>query len=153
MISETGVQSQRLKKCYLKPPCLTLSITVIYSYNKYSYIHIYIYMLNESQRHNDKWRAKTSLTKYTSHFIVTFVCERELETEHNCNIWPPLLWPSALCLSRSPGLLNRRPRGPALCWMMAFFTAPYHQLVWSPTHRGPRGPLRPGVAFSTTSRL
>ena len=23
--------------------------------------------------------------------------------------WPPLLWPSALCLSRSPGLLNRRP--------------------------------------------
>ena len=26
--------------------------------------------------------------------------------------WPPLLWPSALCLSRSPGLLNRRPRGP-----------------------------------------
>ena len=23
--------------------------------------------------------------------------------------WPPLLWPSALCLSRFPGLLNRRP--------------------------------------------
>ena len=23
--------------------------------------------------------------------------------------WHPLLWPSALCLSRSPGLLNRRP--------------------------------------------
>ena len=23
---------------------------------------------------------------------------------------PPLLWPSAVCLSRSPGLLNRRPR-------------------------------------------
>ena len=37
--------------------------------------------------------------------------------------------PTALCLSRSPGLLNRRPRGPALCWMMAFFTASYHQLV------------------------
>ena len=43
--------------------------------------------------------------------------------------WPPLLWPSALCLSRSPGLLNRRPRGSAPCWMMAFFTASYHQLV------------------------
>ena len=43
--------------------------------------------------------------------------------------WPPLLWPSALCLSRSPGLLNRKARGPALCWMMAFFTACYHQLV------------------------
>ena len=24
--------------------------------------------------------------------------------------WPPLLWPSTLCLSLSPGLLNRRPR-------------------------------------------
>ena len=36
--------------------------------------------------------------------------------------WPPLLWLSALCLSHSPGLLNWRPRGPALCWMMAFFT-------------------------------
>ena len=23
--------------------------------------------------------------------------------------WPPLLWPSALCLSHSPGLLNQRP--------------------------------------------
>ena len=37
--------------------------------------------------------------------------------------WPPLLWPSALCLSRFPGLPNRRPGGPALCWMMAFSTA------------------------------
>ena len=36
--------------------------------------------------------------------------------------WPPLLWPSALCLSHSPGLLNRKPRGPALRWMLAFST-------------------------------
>ena len=63
---------------------------------------------------------------------------------------PPLLWPSTLCLSRSPGLLNRRPRGPALCWVMAFFTASYHQLV-SKHHRGSRGPLRPVEVFSTTS--
>ena len=66
---------------------------------------------------------------------------------------PLLLWPSALCLSRSPGLLNRRPRGPALCWVMALLTAFYHQLLWIPTHWGPRGPVRPGVAFPTTSRL
>ena len=26
--------------------------------------------------------------------------------------WPPLLWPSALCLSHFPGLLNWRPGGP-----------------------------------------
>ena len=56
--------------------------------------------------------------------------------------WPPLLWPSALCLSRSPGLLNRRPSGLALCWMMAFFTASYQQLLWSPNSIGvPEGPF------------
>ena len=64
--------------------------------------------------------------------------------------WPPLLWPSALCLSRSPGLLNRKPRGP-LCWVMAFFTASYQQLLWTPTHQGPWGPLWSGVAFPTPS--
>ena len=42
--------------------------------------------------------------------------------------WPPLLWPSALCLSCSPGLLNRRPGGP-LCWVQAFSTASRHQRV------------------------
>ena len=51
--------------------------------------------------------------------------------------WPPVLWPSALCLSRSLKLLNRRLRGP-LCWVMAFFNASYQ-------------PLRTGVAFPTTS--
>ena len=55
--------------------------------------------------------------------------------------WPPLLWPSALCLSRSPGLLNRRPRGPTLCWMMAFFTASYQQLLWTPTQSGAPSPF------------
>ena len=65
--------------------------------------------------------------------------------------WPPLLWPPALCLSRSPGLLNRRPRGP-LCWVQAFSTASCHQRV-SEHHWGSRGPLRPGVAFPTTSYL
>ena len=42
--------------------------------------------------------------------------------------WPPLLWPSVLCLSCSPGLLNRRPGGP-LCWGRAFSTAYCHQRV------------------------
>ena len=53
---------------------------------------------------------------------------------------PPLLRPSALCLSRFPGLLNRRPRGPALCWKMAFFTASYHQLVSKTPSGVPRAP-------------
>ena len=29
-------------------------------------------------------------------------------------------------------MLNRKPSGPALCWMMAFFTASYQQLLWTP---------------------
>ena len=103
-------------------------------------------------------RRKTSLTIFTSHFIarvrkgcVGFYCERELEIEHNCNILTPNLWPSALCLSRSPELLNRRLRAhSAGCWLpllhlISIFSGP-------PFNQGSRGPLRPDVAFLTTSR-
>ena len=39
-------------------------------------------------------------------------------------------------------MLNRRPSGPALCWMMAFFTASYQHLLWTPNSIGaPEGPL------------
>ena len=41
------------------------------------------------------------------------VCERELETEQNCNILTPTLLAITAFLSRSPGLLNRGPGGPA----------------------------------------
>ena len=54
--------------------------------------------------------------------------------------WPPLLWPSTLCLYRSP---DAQPEalGP-LCWVMAFFTASYQQLLWSPNSIGvPEGPF------------
>ena len=65
--------------------------------------------------------------------------------------WPPLLWPSALCLSRSPGLLNRRPSGP-LCWVMAFFTASYQHLLRTSTHQGPKAPSAwRGFPYHTSS--
>ena len=51
------------------------------------------------------------------------VWERELETEQNCNI---LTFPAppdiAVCLSRSPGLLNGRPGGPVLCWVLFLYS-------------------------------
>ena len=69
--------------------------------------------------------------------------------------WHPLLWPSTLCLSRSPGLLNRRPRGP-LCWVRLslphlvsnfsgpqladFLPSPSYIIVQSPT-QSPTQPL------------
>ena len=46
-------------------------------------------------------------------------------------------------LSRSPGLLNRRPGGP-LCWVLAFSTASCHQRVWSSNSIG--GPKAPSAA-------
>ena len=63
---------------------------------------------------------------------------------------PPLLWPSALCLYRS---LDAQPeaRGPTL---LAFSSASYHQLVWSPNSiEGPEGPFCRVVVFPTTSCL
>ena len=65
-----------------------------------------------TQRYN-KDERHSSLEKYTSHFIERVVCEKELETEQNCNISTPTLLAITAFLSRSPGLLNRGPGGPA----------------------------------------
>ena len=66
--------------------------------------------------------------------------------------WTPLLWPSTLCLSRSP---DAQPEvlGPTLlddgflCCILSGTS-----LVLK-LHRGSRGRPRPGVAFPSTSRL
>ena len=92
-------------------------------------IYIYIYWI-----HTDamiKTQEDFFMKIYTSHFIARvwkgcsrFACERELETEHNWNILTTKSWPSALGLSRSPGLLNRSPGvHSAGCWLSFF---PYH---------------------------
>ena len=75
-------------------PLCRSAVSVFYSpscciliYTTYTYIHIYAeYILTQ-------W-IKTSedfFKKYTSHFIVRFAFERELETEQNCNILTPTL--------------------------------------------------------------
>ena len=67
----------------------------------------------------------------------------------NCNILTPLLWPSALCLSRSP---DAQPEAPGahsagfLCYILSATSL-------DPNSSGPQGPLRPGVAFPITSYL
>ena len=76
---------------------------------------------------------------FTSHFIarvrkgcVGFYCERKLETEHNWNILTPKLWPSALCLSRSPGLLNWSPGvHSAGCWLSLLHLVPFPLQLYS----------------------
>ena len=47
--------------------------------------------------------------------------------------WPPLLWPSALCLSHSP---DAQLEAWGLSFLLAFSTTSYLKLVWSPTQLG-----------------
>ena len=84
--------------------------------------------------------------KYTSHFIVRFACERELETEQRLqHIDLPAPPDIAVCRSRSPGLLNRRPGGPASLGHV-LIPASSHQLV-SKLNRGSQRPLLPVGGF------
>ena len=65
--------------------------------------------------------------------VQRFSCERELETEQNWNILTLKLWPSALCLSRSPGLLNRSPGvHSAGCWLSLLHLVPLRVQLYSP---------------------
>ena len=67
-------------------------------------------------RNNDainKFR-KIYLSLCSKGLLKGFYCVRgELETEQNCNILTPTLMAITAFLSRSPGLLNRGPGGPA----------------------------------------
>ena len=94
------------------------------------YSHDQLYKHICMQHHNDdtiKTSGHSSLEKYTSHFIERVVCERELETEQNCNILTPTLMAITMFLSRSPGLLNRGPGGPASLGHVP------HSSIFSPT--------------------
>ena len=66
--------------------------------------------------------------------------------------WPLLLWPSALCLSRSP---DAQPEARGLSRKKTSTRNGFLYHILSPTglrnYWGPRGPLRPRVAFPTTS--
>ena len=110
-----------------------------------------IVLYTHLQHHNNtiiNRPRKTSLTKYVPHPLLQgfekgysrFVCERELEIKHNCNILTPTLMAINVVFLVLL-MLNRRPWGP-LCWVLDFFTASYQQLLWSPNSiRIPKGPL------------
>ena len=127
-------------------------------------IHIYIldtHRRNDKRRCNDNdRRRKTSLTEY---LYLSLYCKSSKRVtqglrvrgswrpNRNCNILTPHSYGRQRCVFLVLQMLNRRPWGP-LCWVLAFFTASYQHLLWTPTHQGPKS-LRPGVAFLTTSRL
>ena len=70
----------------------------------------YIYIC--IQNHNDTI-IKTSedffKKIYLSLYLKSLCVRGSWRPNRTATYWPPLLWPSAWCLSRSPGLLNRRP--------------------------------------------
>ena len=70
-----------------------------------------------------------------------FHCERELETEQKLQYFDPHSYGCQRCVFLILQMLNRRPSSPALCWMMAFFTASYQQLLWTPTQSGAPSPF------------
>ena len=109
-----------------------------------------------------KGRTKVPLEKYVPLILLLgfekgysrFACERELETERNCNILTPTLMAVSVVsfsFSRAAQPEAQRPSsllddGFLYCILSATSLVPK-------LHRGSRGPLRPGVAFLTTSRL
>ena len=106
----------------------------------------------------NKGHRKTSLTTYIPLTLLQGF-ERVVHGLHvrgcwrpniNFIFWPPLLMTVTLWLSCSLRCSTRGFR--VHCWMLAFFTASYQHLLWTPVHQGFK-PHRPDVAFLTTSRL
>ena len=100
------------------------------------------------QNHNDAiitTSGHSSLEKYTSHFSERVVCERELETEKNCNILTPTLMAIIAFLSCSPGPLPGA-WGPSLSWDIVLIPASSLQLIWgSGTPNAQSGVMRVGA--------
>ena len=94
-------------------------------------------------------RTQTSLQIYVTLTLLQglekgysrFACERELETEEKLQYFDPDSYGRQRCVFLVLLMLNRMLWGP-LCWVLAFFTASYRQLLWSPNSIGvPEGPL------------
>ena len=103
------------------------------------------------QNHNDTNNKDTGRLLYKYMYLSLYCKDSKRVTQglrvrgswrpnRNCNILTPLLWPSALCLSRSPDAQPEAQR-PTLCWIMAFFTASYQHLLWTPIQSGAPRPF------------
>ena len=106
---------------FVLSPCRNTAGTgtklILYYKLIYRFMHIYTYIYWILTDAMNKERAKTSLKNiYLSLYCNVYVWEGPGDWTKTAIYWPPLLWWSVLCLSRSPGLLNRRPGGP-LCWL------------------------------------
>ena len=144
------------------------------------FMHIYTYICCIHTDAMNNRRAKTSLTNISLTLFVTFVYERELETEQNCNILTPTLIAvnvvsfsfsraaqaeaHGLSFLLSAGFLYHFLSATSLQSSIGGPEDPFGRVWLSLPHlvsnfcgpqlnRGPRGPLQHGVTFSTTSLL
>ena len=67
------------------------------------------------------------------------VCVWELSWRTELKYFYPHFYGRQRCVFLVLLILNRRPWGPP-CWMLAFFTASYQQLLWTPTHQSLKAP-------------
>ena len=111
-------------------------------------MHIYTYTCRIHIDAMNKDERRLLLEKYTSHFIWKgCVCERELETEQNCNILTSTLMAINVVSFSFSRAAQPEAWGPSLPGTCS------HSYIFSPTglvsrlNRGSRGPLLPGSGF------
>ena len=97
------------------------------------------FMQNESQRH-DKGQAKTALkSKGSKRLFKVCMWEGVGDRTETAIFWTPLLWPSALCLSRSPDAQPEAQR-PTLLGD-GFLYCILSATSLDPNSSGPQGPF------------
>ena len=110
---------QQIKRFFYSLSCeLITSIYILIVLYSHDHDQLYKHKCICMQNHNDdtiKMSNTVLLEKYTSHFIERFVCERELETEQNCNI----LTPTLVAISVS------FPFSRVALWVLVFSTVSY----------------------------
>ena len=119
------------------------------------YSHMQLYA-----EHDDTIKTTTQSFRKNIPLFIWKVCvwEGVGDWTKTATYWPPFLWPSALCLSRSPDA-QPEARGSSSLLDDGFLYRICHQRAWSPnssglrTHWGSRRSLCRVVAFPSTSCL
>ena len=106
------------------------------------------------QHHNDtikKTQENFFINICTFHFICKVCVGEGAGDRTETAIFRPHSYGRQRCVFLVLQMLNQRPSGPALCWMMALFTASYQQLLWTPTQS--RAPSPFGLVWLSLPHL
>ena len=105
---------------------------MLYSHDE---LYICIYLQNHIQ-HNKDERTQFFRKIYLSLYWKGCVWEWVGDWTKTATYWPPNSLAITVFLSHSPGLLNRGPGGPSLCWDMVLIPASSLQLPDFLSHPG-----------------